>query len=114
MPNLPIRPNLKYYCGLKEKLYRKINQRNRVAYRVTDYVNKLIADNPAEAQEYFFDKIAADLTLTPNDVCAAITDECHEGITVRVTNEDRRALAFYKVQTREADQPQVLRGLGSR
>lgn len=96
MPNLPIKPNVKSYRGLKEKLHRRVEMRNRMAHRVIDHVNRLIANNPAEAQEYFFGTIAGDLGLTAEDVCAAITDGTYNGITLRVTEDDRRALSRYK------------------
>jgi hypothetical protein len=100
MPTLPIKPKLKCYRGLKEKLHRKIENHNRIAYRVTNHINKLIANNPDEMQEYLFDVLVADLSLTTDEVHAAIMEGDgitvrDEGITVRVTNEDRRALAPY-------------------
>jgi hypothetical protein len=111
MPNLPIRPTQKRYLGLKEKLYCKFEQRNRMAHRVVNYVNGLIANNPDETQKYFFDMMAADLGLTADEVCAAITKGTYKGITVRVTEEDRRALGFYKVQPKGAAHHQLRRRL---
>lgn len=96
MPNLPLRPNLRDYRGQKEILRRRNDEYNRIAQRVADHVNRLVADDPDEIQQYFFGSIAIDLGLDVDDVRSAISNGGYNGITLRVTEDDRRAMAGYK------------------
>jgi hypothetical protein len=96
MPILPLRPRLKSYRGSKENLHRKNTDYNAMASRVAEHLNTLIANNPDEIQQYFFGMIALDLGLTVEQVWSAISDGGHNGITIRVTEQDRQGMARYK------------------
>lgn len=96
MTALPLQPRLKSYRGAKEQLQRRTTDFNRMAQRVVDHVNTLIANDPREVQMYIFANIAIDLGLTTDEVRSAIYHGGYNGITVGVTDEDRIALARYK------------------
>jgi hypothetical protein len=92
----PIVPYFKQYRGRKEDVRRKVDCFNATAQRIADYVNKLIANDPHELQVYSFGMIAIDLGVSVDVVHEAISDGGCNGITVRVTEEDRRSIAHLK------------------
>jgi hypothetical protein len=77
-------------------LQSKNAEANERARRIVDYVNHLIANNPEEQQQYLFAYIAMDLNVDVADVRSAIEAGGHNGISLRVTPEDRLALSRYK------------------
>ncbi|MCC8944199.1 hypothetical protein H8A97_03555 [Bradyrhizobium sp. Arg62] len=93
---LPLQPRLDPYRGSKDNLRRKKVQHNAMARRVVDHLNTLIANNPADRQQYLYYYVARDLGLTAEEVESAVMYGGHNGITVGVTEEGRRALASYK------------------
>jgi hypothetical protein len=95
MAILPLTARFKHYRGSKEALHRKSSEAAAVAQRVANHVNTLIANNPDETQQYFFGSIAHDLGLTTDQVRSAISDGGYNGITLRVSKEDRVALARF-------------------
>lgn len=95
MPNLPLQPSLRNYRGSNEARRRKITEYNRVAHRVAEHVNRLIANDPKEIQQYFFASLAHDLGFDVDDVRSAISDGGYNGITFGVTEDDRKELARY-------------------
>lgn len=96
MPTLPLTPHLKMYKGSKENLRRKNDEYNRMARRVAEHLNRQIANNPSETQMYTFGLVALELGLTKDQVFEAISDGGSNGITIWVSDEDRKALAPYK------------------
>lgn len=96
MPSLPLTPHLKRYGGSKESLRRKNTEYNLMAQRVADYINKQIAANPNEIQQYFFGDVAAKLGLSVDQVRDAISDGGYNGITIRVQDKDRVTLSLFK------------------
>lgn len=96
MTDLPLRPHLKQYRGSKENLRRKNTEYNAMAHKVAAHVNRLIANNPNEMQQYMFASIAHDLGFTTDQVRAAISDGGYNGITIGVKEADRGELAQYK------------------
>lgn len=96
MPVLPLVPHVSRYRGGKRDLQLKNAQANAVAQRVADHINRLIADDPHELQQYLFANIARDLGVSVDVVRAAISDGGYNGITIRVSADDRVALARYK------------------
>lgn len=96
MSNLPISPRWKDYRGGKRHLQIKMVERNKTATRIVDYLNTLIANNPEEIQVYMFAFLANDLGLETNEVREAIPGGGSNGITIRVTEEDRRNLVRFK------------------
>ncbi|MBZ9925017.1 hypothetical protein [Mesorhizobium sp. BR1-1-4] len=96
MPILPLVPHVSRYRGGKRDLQLKNAQANALAQRVAEHVNKLIADDPRELQQYFFANIARDLGVSVEVVRGAISDGGHNGITIRIDAEDRIALARYR------------------
>ena len=64
---------------------------NRAMDRIVDYVNGLILADPNEMQTYHFAFIAIDLNCDVELVREALYDG-YNGLTVRVTDEDRDAL----------------------
>lgn len=96
MAFLPFQPRLKQYRGAKETLKRKFAEENDARIKVAEHVNRLIANNTDEMQQYLFGSIAADLGVTKDQVRNAIGDGGHNGITLRVTERDREMLARYK------------------
>ncbi|WP_271565792.1 hypothetical protein [Bradyrhizobium sp. CCBAU 11386] len=67
-----------------------------MARRVVDHLNTLIANNPADRQQYLYYEVTHDLGLTAEEVESAVMYGGHNAITVGVTEEGRRALASYK------------------
>lgn len=96
MPNLPLRPNLSSYRGAKENLRRKNLEKNALAHRIAYYVNRLIANDPTELQQYIFATIAMDIDVATDDVRSAISDGGYNGITIRVTERDRKMLEQFR------------------
>jgi hypothetical protein len=91
----PLRAHLKHYRGAKPDLRRKVNEHNRQAERVADHINRLIANNPAEIQQYYFRNIAIDLGIPFEVVRSAISTGGANGITLGVRPTDRPALAAF-------------------
>lgn len=100
MSDLPIRPHLKSYRGANPEKARKTAQFNRDAQRVADYLNKQIADDPAENQQHFFAEIGLKLHVSDELVRSAIPFGGYNGITIRVTPVDRERLEAYRIQAR--------------
>lgn len=101
MPGVPIQPRIKSYRGAKPALQRKNAEENERARRIVDYVNHLIANNPEEQQQqYLFGYIAIDLKVDVEQVRSAIEAGGYNGISLRVTPDDRPALERYKTNHR--------------
>lgn len=93
MAEIPLRPNLKRYMGSKPELQRRAAAQNAMAQKIADYVNRRMAVNPSEIQQYLFADIGREVGASADDVRAAISDGGHNGITLGVRGEARRALA---------------------
>lgn len=91
----PIRPSYDTYRGSKISLQRKAANFNDTANKIADHLNKLIANNPDDVQQYLFGYIASDLGLDV-DTVRKVLPGGYNGITLRVSAEDRRALQSYK------------------
>jgi hypothetical protein len=96
MVYLPLSPRLKGYRGTRENLRQKRDDHNRTAYRVTDHLNRLIANDPSEMQQYIYGFIAIDLGLTTEQVRSSVVGGGYNGITLCVTSLDRERLAPFK------------------
>ena len=92
MKQVPVKPRLKSVGGSRS------TEHNTIAVRVVDHVNKLVANDPDENQQYDFENIARDLDLDKEQVRSAIANGGGNGITLRVRTEDRASLAPYKTQ----------------
>jgi hypothetical protein len=95
MVHLPLTARFTDYRGSKDNLRRKATENAVTARRIADHVNGLIANNPDDVQQYFFASIAHDLGVSDEDVRSAISDGGYNGMTLRVTEYDRRELARY-------------------
>ncbi|TCU75308.1 hypothetical protein EDE08_103528 [Bradyrhizobium sp. R2.2-H] len=93
---LPLQPRLSDYRGSDPKKRRKADEHNAMAQRVVDHINTLIANDQAAMQQYLWYSVARDLKLTVEQVESAVMYGGHNGITVGVSEEGRRALAAYK------------------
>ena len=96
MVDLPLTPRWNRYRGAKPNLKRRAVEENRIAQRVCDHVNRLIANDPEEIQQYIFGYVAIDLGLPVELVRRAIPGGGFNGITLRVRNEDRPLFARFK------------------
>ena len=95
MAVLPITAQFKRYSGGKPELRRKAAEAMVRAERIAAHLNRLIAANPSETQQYYFASMAIDLGVTTEQVRSAVSDGGHNGITLRVTPADRERLASY-------------------
>jgi hypothetical protein len=93
---VPLQPRIKKYSGSNERQRQKVNEQNSLHLTIVDYINGLVANDPEELQQYFFGDIALDLGVSVDRVMDAIKNGGVRGITVRVRQEDRPALARYK------------------
>ncbi|WP_145984257.1 hypothetical protein [Bradyrhizobium nitroreducens] len=93
---LPLQPRLDGYRGADPRKRREASEHNAMAQRIVDHLNTLIANDPDPMQQYHWYEIARDLGLSPEDVESAVMYGGHNGITVDVTDENRRAVAGYK------------------
>jgi len=59
------------------------------------HLNRLIANNPNDVQQYVFASLAADTGLAPDFVRRCVSPGDSNGITLRVSAEDRKSLAHY-------------------
>lgn len=96
MVDLPLRPRLNAYRGAKPNMQRKAAEENLVAHRVCNHLNRLIANDPAEVQQYIFAEIAIDLMLPVEVVRRAIPGGGYNGITVGVRSSDRARMSQFK------------------
>jgi hypothetical protein len=97
----------KYPIGSNERVRRKWTERSEVASRIVKHLNTLVANNPAEVQQYSFFRIANALGVTVKEVKAALDPRLggDNGVTFGVREKDRIALAEagYRPQTPPAD-----------
>lgn len=98
MVELPIQPRFKRYRGAKPNLQRKAAEEYSAAKKIADHVNTLIANDPSEIQQYIFARIALDLRVEADEVRRALPGG-YNGLTLRVTEADRRALVSYVRKT---------------
>lgn len=92
---IPIRPQFKAYRGAKPDLQRKAAERNAKAQMIADYLNRRMAVNPAEVQQYLFAEIGWEVDASAEEVRSAIGDGGSNGITLGVRREGRQALEEY-------------------
>jgi hypothetical protein len=95
---LPIVPRLKSYSGPLPALRRQAAVHNLMAKRVTDHLNRLIANDPEEEQIYSYDSLAKALGLDALKVRSVISHGGTHALTVRVLPADRKALRKYKAR----------------
>lgn len=95
MAQIPIRPRLNDYRGTKPELQRKAANQNAVAWAIANCINRRMAVNPAEVQQYLFAEVGWEVGATAAEVRAAIGDGGSNGITVGVRGDARRALDEY-------------------
>jgi len=69
-----------------------------MASKVAAHLNRLIASNPDETQQYMFANLAHDLGYSTDEVRTAISDGGYNGITFHVNSDDRRALDHFKTR----------------
>jgi hypothetical protein len=93
---IPIQPHFMSYEGANPRRCQDAARRNKTAQRVADYVNRKLANDPSEIQQFMFGFIAADVGIDVDDVRAAISNGGHNGITLRITEAGRFALAQYR------------------
>ncbi len=93
MTSLPITPRIKHYRGAKPHLAAKMNERNGLAHRVAEHMNRIIAGDPAEVQQLLFATIANDLGVSKEEVRSSVNEGGSNGVTLRVTPEQRALLA---------------------
>ena len=94
--DLPLTPRLKQYSGNDPEKRRKAAERNAMAQRVVDHLNRLIAANPSETQSYAWAFVARDLKLTAEQVESSVAYGGNNGITIKIGPEDRPGLDRYK------------------
>jgi predicted transcriptional regulator of viral defense system len=94
MADLPVQPRLTHYRGGKETLRRKAAEANELAWKIANYVNRLIANNPAENQQIIFATVAIDLNVDTEDVRNALPGG-HNGWTFQVNAQNRKDLERY-------------------
>lgn len=95
MTLLPLKPHFRPYRGSNERKSRKCINYNNTAQSVADYINVRIVKDSSEVQIYFFGMIAIELGVSEELVHEAISDGGSNGITIRVTDEDRVSLLSY-------------------
>lgn len=93
MTQLPLRPNLYPYRGANPEKQRRTAELNRLAHKIARHANQMIADDPAEIQTLLFRSIASDLGIDVT-IVRHVLDGGHNGLTVRVTAQDREAIAM--------------------
>lgn len=97
MTRFPVQPKLKQYRGSNARLQRKNHEFNTVAHRAAAHLNRLVANNDSENQQYMFADIAYDIEASVDDVRSAISDGGYNGRTfMGITEEERKALVHYK------------------
>lgn len=96
MSGLPLRARLKEYRGGKRDLMDRAMEENRKRERIVDYVNRLIANDPAEMQQHLFSNIAFETGYSVDLVREAIPIGGHNGFTIRVTWADRERLEPFR------------------
>lgn len=96
MPLLPLRPRVKGYRGSKPELQRKAAREAATEVRIAEWFNRQIANNPSEVQVHIFADAAHALGVTVEQVRNAVGDGGHNGITIRVTEQDRAELARFR------------------
>lgn len=95
MSIFPLQGRYKPYRGAKENLRRKMLDEAATAHRIAEHVNKLVANNPDEIQQYMYASIARDLGVTTEEVRRAIPHGGYNGVTFGVRDLEREALKGY-------------------
>lgn len=98
MPDLPFKGRGYRYSGRDERKQQKTAEKNRMVAAIARHANKLVADNPREIQQLYFASIAHELGYDVEIVRHALSKGGYNGITLRVTDEDRSALSPYKIE----------------
>lgn len=93
MSMVPVVPHFRRYRGSNESIRRKTAQFNEIAQRIADHVNAQITNDPREIQQYLFGMIAIELGVDVELVREAISNGGYNGITLRIAEEGRAALA---------------------
>ena len=97
MPALPIKPRSRHYRGSNPALARKAADHQLIASRIAEHLNRLIANNQSEVQQYSWAEIANALSVSISEVRASVWIGGNNGVTLRVTPELRQELACYIV-----------------
>ena len=84
------------YRGRDLTKQRRTAEKNHLVQRIAKHANTLVANDPSELQTLFFASIALDLSCDVEIVRHALSDGGYNGITFRVTLEDRIALEEFK------------------
>lgn len=96
MPGLPLQPHLRRYQGHNEAKRAKIDEYNRLAHRIVERLNRIIADDPSPGQQHLYGHLAAEFGVEQSIVAEAVGIGGSNGITLRVDEEDRRRLKPYE------------------
>jgi hypothetical protein len=96
MPQVPVQGRYKESRGANAAMREKVAAHNAMVDRIVAYINKQVACDPDELQQYLYGFVAIDLGLTKEQVSSAVMDGGSNGITLRVRPEDRLALERYK------------------
>lgn len=92
MTEVPLRGRGYRYSGRDEDKRRATAAKNRAVAEITRHANRLLADNPRELQQLSFHLIATELGYELETVRHAIGDGGANGLTVRITEEQRKEL----------------------
>lgn len=96
MAQVPIEGRYKDYRGANVAMRERVAAHNRMVDRVIIHLNTLVANDPAEQQQYLYGFVALDLGLTKEQVSLAVMYGGSNGISIRVLPEVRPAVSRYK------------------
>lgn len=96
MTNIPLRGSGYSYRGSNELKRLRTAEKNKLVAKITAHANTKIANDPSEIQMLSFGFIALDLDCDVEIVRYALSNGGYNGLTIRVTPEDRKALAAFK------------------
>ena len=94
--DFPFRGTIYSYRGRDENKRRRTIEKNKCVEKIERYINEQVANNPDEMQQLMFANIALKLGIDVEIVRHAVSDGGYNGITFRVTDEDREHLERFK------------------
>jgi hypothetical protein len=97
---LPIQPKYDLYRGTDKKKLKRQRDFDDLAEKIALHANKELANNPSDLQTIYFSKIANEMNIKDVEtVWRAISkDASKNGLTIRVTLDEREALAALKTR----------------
>ena len=96
MAYLPFTPNFYKYGGRDERKRQRVAEKNRIIEKIIRRANEITANNPDEDQQILYGFLAIEMKCDEAIVRDAFSGGGYNGISFRVTADDRQRLEQFK------------------